>query len=400
MTDGFWPCKRQRALIEAARVAAERSAIEGHYAPDELVQRMSQEAEGVRAFSRDSTDDRRWQFPFHFSVEVIFPAVPPLADAIAEALKDAGCLCAEPFDGQGGAERTRSLLFSVWAPSGEAALRETFDAVKEALPGALIGEFAWPMLGGIDPASVWGPHASAQTEEGARQPSEGRDFRVSICAAVQKAIPTDVLLWLLSPAGCDEAKCLKRRPNVFVGEFVRFASSQAEAETTALEALRGLFQDPQLVNLDPTPGSSLDAFRMLAKERWRTDAEVASAAEYLEVRWLDPDKCATGKEEPDGDLSRFEGRVFEVQDGLQLAHIRLDDGRIVALTPRTPGLLRGLNGIRLKQRFECVVDGDPGTLLWARPLEARTDLGAPVGRTRRLVLSVCERVGNLLRRRS
>lgn len=48
----FQPSDEQMRVIEEANRHAEQAVFEGHRAPDELVRRMSQEAEGAFAVSQ------------------------------------------------------------------------------------------------------------------------------------------------------------------------------------------------------------------------------------------------------------------------------------------------------------------------------------------------------------
>lgn len=399
MADEFKPNRRQRALIEAAREAADRSLAVGHYAPDELVQRMSLEAQVVQKVDEGRTFNRRWQFRFQFAAELIFREDPPHSEFIATKLAGSGCVGAELFEEQGDPGLSFSLLFDVWAPSGEAALRNAFRGAQEAFPSALVGDFEWPVPGTFETQvdSVW--RGGSEPEEPPHTTSAGGDFRVTVCAAVQKSMPTDVMLGLLSPAGCETARCFRRRPAVFIGEFVRFADSQAEAEAAALEALRGLFQDARLLNLDPTPGSTLEALNILAKEGWRTTEEVEAAAARLEELGVDAGEQVPSDDGYDRDGTWAEGRVFEVLEGLQVAHIRLGDGRILALTPQTPGLLEGFDNLRMGQYFECLVDLQLGTLGRVRPLVVRRGAATSIARAKRAIVRMSEKVQKLLMRR-
>ncbi len=313
-------------------------------------------------------------------------------------LADAGCIGAEPFNGRGGPGLSFSLPFDIWASSGEAALRDAFSAIQKAIPGALIGDFEWPTLGSFDLENVSDQPLDAEPVGPSQPPVARTDFRVSVCAPVQRPMPSDRLLSLLSQAGCEYAKCFRRRPAVFVGEFVRSAETKAEAQAIALEALREVFQDARLVNLEATPGSTLDALSALTRERWRSDADVRAAASCLEQLGFEMGDEAQDTDELKVDAKSAVGRVFEVLTAIQVAHIRLGDGRILALTPRTPGLVNGFDSVRRGQNFECQIDRHSGTIEWAQLSVERPDAGESVTGAKRVVVTVGERVRMFLRR--
>lgn len=272
MADEFRPSRRQQRLIDAANAAAREALEHGHPAPGELVRRMTQEGLFTRS-EAVSGGTNRWQHQFRFAVEALFAGPLPGAGEIVQRLRDAGCLGARPYDGSRGPERSIALVFEVWAPSEDAALREAFRAMQEAFPEVLIGEFERPALGQC--SSAMRPSAAAPTS---CQGDAGCDFGVKVCFTVDQTIPGDVARRLLAPMGCHDVASFQLKPSIVVAEFLRFATSREQAEAEVLAVIQEVFEDATPVDLSLMPLESVSGMRGLVGSNWVIAGEVPAAS--------------------------------------------------------------------------------------------------------------------------
>lgn len=272
MADEFRPSRLQQRLIDAANAAAREALEHGHPAPKELVRRMTQE--GLFTRSEEATGGaNRWQHQFRFAVEALFAGPLPDAGELVQRLREAGCLGARPYDGSRGAERSVALVFEVWAPSEDAALREAFRAMQEAFPEVLIGEFERP-------ATVQCSYAmrTSAAAPPSCQGDAGCDLGVKVCVAVDQTIPGDVARRLLAPMGCYDAASFRLRPSIVVAEFLRFATSREQAEAEVLAAVQEVFGDATPMDLDLMPLESVSSLRELVGSNWVIAGEVPAAS--------------------------------------------------------------------------------------------------------------------------
>lgn len=309
MADGYKPGTRERALVEAARAAVERGRSQGRRVSAELIRRMASEEDVAQLSEQISAVRRRWKFEFNFAVEVLFKTEAPAIADIAKALIKNGCIGVGPFRGQGPEGRTFSLQFAVWSPSGEYALRNAFDAVLAAFPDAMVGAFEWPNQGrfpGLHETSTQGDSVDS-TEAAAC--GVGHDFRVTMCVSVAKKVPRVALLEALAEAGCNQAACFPRRPILLVADFTRFATSQAEADATALGAVRELFGDAGLMPQEAVPGSTIEALCHMVRNERLTQDDLEVAVDKLEGI----ERTASGDE-----FASTKGRVEQLDIDLQV----------------------------------------------------------------------------------
>lgn len=358
MPEPFKPSAREQALIDAAQAAAEHANKEGHHAPRELVRRMTDEGK-----LDGGPDDEHWRVPrlrwtraFYFLVELVFQPLPAV-EHVAETLAGVGCRGVERRAARCSKGECLVLAFEVEAPSEDSALRKAFTAIEQAFPGGRIGDFGRPSTQPFQLRDTVGDAIAVSGPRGPRSASEPCDFGVIVATAVTEPVSRDVALAQLSPAGCVNAESFKRRPVLFVAEFMRSANSREEAEVTALEAVLELVPDARPVEVGYLYGASIQALKDISRDGWLTEDEIDLALVGLEG--LADAPGAT--QQPGGDrserrqLAEVDATVFEVLDGFRLAHLRADDGRILVLTQRTPGVLR-FEDLEEGQVFRCMLE--------------------------------------------
>ncbi|MGN6826412.1 hypothetical protein [Paucibacter sp. M5-1] len=222
-------------------------------------------------------------------------------------------------------------------------------------------------------------------------------FRIRLAAAINLPVTREGVMGLLGGGSCKSTTVFRAPRHIVLLEFEQTADTHDSAITECISAVLRGFPEAELIDLTdpnalidelvedaegraPTPrelmrlmrsdAPSLDAFARAAagvNGLLATAAErVLSEEQLAELLSAAPGgrRAADMRLTPGASARVLEAEVFEVWPQLGLAHFMSDDGTMLTITDKTPGI-SSLDRVAEGERYACVVTGRFNVVVYA-----------------------------------